>query len=213
VKITIPGPFTLSQQAEDRYYGSRQDLAMDYAAAVNEELRDLAAVGVDVVQLDEPYLQSFADDARAYAVDAINTAVAGVAAHGVATCLHTCFGYGIFVRTKTSGYPFLAELADCGVDQIAVEAAQPRLDPAVLVVLAPKTVVVGVIDLGTLDVESADEVAARVRAALEVVPAERLMVAPDCGLKYLPRPVARAKLAAMVAGTAAVRRELEGARP
>jgi 5-methyltetrahydropteroyltriglutamate--homocysteine methyltransferase len=206
VKITLPGPFTMSQQAANEHYADRAALAMDLAVAVNEELLDLFAAGADVVQIDEPWLQSRVEEAREYAVAAIDRALAD--APGT-TALHTCFGYAHVVHDKPPGYPFLAELVDCAADQLAVEAAQPRLDPAVLEPLAGKTVVLGVLDLADdAPVETPEEVAARIERALEVVPAERLQVGPDCGMKYLSRDVAFAKLRALVAGAALVRRQL-----
>ena len=163
------------------------------------------AAGIDVVQLDEPYLQANADAARRFAVEAIDRALAGIDA---TTVLHTCYGYAVYVADKSGGYPFLAELADCAADQLAIEFAQPRLDPAVLAPVAAKTIVLGVVDLSTNDVEPPDLIADRLRAALEVVPPERLVAAPDCGMKFLPRPVAYAKLAALVEGAAQVRAEI-----
>jgi 5-methyltetrahydropteroyltriglutamate--homocysteine methyltransferase len=206
-KVTLPGPFTLSQLAQDEHYRDQRALALAYAAALREEIADLAGAGVDVVQLDEPYLQANADAARRFAVEAIAAAVEGAA---VTTALHTCYGYAIYVKDKRGGYPFLAELAAAPVDQIAVEAAQPRLDLAVLADLAPKAVVVGVLDLGTHEVETPEVVAERARAALRHVAPERLVLAPDCGMKFLPRAVARAKLEALVEGAAIVRAELGG---
>ena len=206
IKITLPGPFTMSQQAANEHYPDQAALAMDLAVAVNDELRDLFAAGADVVQIDEPWLQSRAEPAREYAVAAINRALEG--APGT-TALHTCFGYAHIVHERPPGYPFLAELAECVADQLAIEAAQPRLDPAVLEPVAAKTIVLGVLDLSdTAPVETPEEVAARIERALEVVPAERLHVGPDCGMKYLPRDVAYAKLRALVAGAALVRSQL-----
>jgi 5-methyltetrahydropteroyltriglutamate--homocysteine methyltransferase len=210
VKITLPGPFTMTQQAQNDWYPDDEALAMDYARAVNVEIKDLFAAGADVVQLDEPYLQARPRDAGRYALDAINTAVEGV---GGVTALHVCFGYAHVHqgRVKPSGYDFLAELDAAHVDVISVEAAQPRLDPAVLARLPSKTVMLGVIDLDDPAVETAEAVAARIRAALSHVPADRLWIAPDCGMKYHPRDVAVGKLRAMVAGAHIVRRELTGA--
>lgn len=206
-KVTVPGPFTLSQLAENHHYPNQRELAMAYADAVNQELRDLVETGVDVVQLDEPYLQSNAEAAREFAVEAINVALAGVA---TTTTLHTCYGYAVYVKNKEGGYPFFAELADVEADFIAIESAQPDLDPQVIAELAPRGVVLGVIDLGRRDIETPDEVADRIRRALEVIEPDKLMVSPDCGMKFLPRDVARAKLAAMVEGAAIVRQEIEG---
>ncbi|MPY92653.1 MAG: 5-methyltetrahydropteroyltriglutamate--homocysteine methyltransferase [Acidimicrobiia bacterium] len=210
-KITVPGPFTMSQQCQDDHYGDRRALALAYADALNEEVHDLVAAGADVVQLDEPYLQSFLEDARAYALEAIDRALAGVT---VPTVLHTCFGYAHFIKDKSGaegaglGYPFLEELAATGADQLAIEAAQPRLDLSVLDRLGAKTVVLGVIDLADPAPETAEVVAGRIRAALEHLPPERLVLAPDCGMKYLPRATAYGKLVALVEGAQLVRAEL-----
>ena len=206
-KVTVPGPFTLSQLAQNEHYPDQRSLAFAYADAIRDELLDLVAAGIDVVQLDEPYLQANADAARIFAVEAIDRALVGVQA---TTVLHTCYGYAVYVQDKRGGYPFLAELADCSADQIAVEFAQPRLDPSVLRPLAGKTIVLGVLDLSTPDVEPPDLIAGRLRAALEVVPAERLVAAPDCGMKFLSRAAAFGKLAALATGAALVRREVEG---
>jgi 5-methyltetrahydropteroyltriglutamate--homocysteine methyltransferase len=205
IRITVPGPFTMSQQAQNDHYADAGELAMDYAAAVNEELRDLAAAGADVVQIDEPYLQARPDPAREYALPALNRALEGIDA---TTALHTCFGYAAIVHNRDTGYSFLAELDGCPADQISVEAAQPRLDPAVLEALPSKQIVYGVLDLGDPAVETPEVVVERIRAALEHVPPERLVLAPDCGMKYLPRAVARGKLAAMVEGARRVRDDL-----
>jgi 5-methyltetrahydropteroyltriglutamate--homocysteine methyltransferase len=197
IKITVPGPFTMTQQAQNDHYANDRDLALAYAEAVNEELRDLKAAGADVVQIDEPYLQSRPEAAREYAVDAINRALDGIDGE---TALHTCFGYAYVVKDKPSGYPFLAELNDCAATQISLEAAQPGVDAAVLRELPDKTVMWGVLDLASEDVETPQEVAGRLRRALEHVPSGRLMAAPDCGMKYLPRERAFRKLQAMVEG-------------
>ena len=205
IKVTVPGPFTLTVLAQDDYYGDVEALAQAYAKAVNRELRELKSVGVDVVQLDEPYLQARPDDGRKFGVQAINAALEGIAGP---TALHMCFGYAYVVKDKPAGYSFLGELEDCSVEQVSIEVAQPRLDPALLKALPSKKVMVGVLDLGTHEVETAEIVASRIRAALRHVAPERLIIAPDCGMKYLPREVAFAKLAAMCAGAAIVRREL-----
>jgi 5-methyltetrahydropteroyltriglutamate--homocysteine methyltransferase len=205
VKITLPGPFTMSQQAVDEHYGDVKALAMDLAVAVNEEVRDLFAAGADVVQLDEPWVQSRPEQAREYAIEVINHALQGV---GGTTALHSCFGYAHMVHDRPAGYPILAELNDCAADQLVIEAAQPNLDLSVLEQLPDKVIALGVVSLGDLEVESDDVVAERIRAALRHVPVERLQVAPDCGMKYLPRDVAVGKLAAMVRGTDVVRAEL-----
>jgi 5-methyltetrahydropteroyltriglutamate--homocysteine methyltransferase len=206
IKITLPGPFTMAQQAINEYYPDDESLALAYAEAVNEEVHDLFAAGADVVQLDEPWLQARADAARRYGIKAINRALAGVQG---TTALHLCFGYAALVRDKpASGYSFLAELEESAAGQISIEAAQPKLDLRVLRALKSKTVHVGVLDLGDRNVESPHQVAMRIRAALDVVPAERLIVTPDCGMKYLPREVAFGKLSALVAGAELVRSEL-----
>jgi 5-methyltetrahydropteroyltriglutamate--homocysteine methyltransferase len=205
IKITVPGPFTMTQQAQNEHYPDARGLALAYAEAVNDELRDLKAAGADVVQIDEPYLQARPDAARAYAVDAINRALEGIDGD---TVLHTCFGYAHIVKDKPSGYPFLRELDDCSATHLSLEAAQPKLDPDVLRAVPDKTIVLGVVDLGTDAVETPEVVAERIRAALTVVPAERLVVAPDCGMKYLRRDGAFHKLEAMVAGARLVRAEL-----
>jgi 5-methyltetrahydropteroyltriglutamate--homocysteine methyltransferase len=205
IKITLPGPFTMTQQAVNEHYDDEESLALAYAEAVNEEVRDLFAAGADIVQLDEPWLQARPDAARSYGIKAVNRAVAGVKG---TTALHVCFGYAALVKEKPSGYSFLAELEDSAVDQISIEAAQPKLDLDALRALRSKTVLVGVLDLNDHRIEPVDRVAARIRAALEVVPAERLVVTPDCGMKYLPREVAFGKLHALAAGAAVVRAEL-----
>ena len=205
IKITLPGPFTMTQQAQDDYYRDEEALAMAFAAAVNEEVRDLKAAGADVIQLDEPWLQARAERAARYGVKAINRALQGIDG---ATVVHLCFGYAAAVKDKPSGYSFLPQLADTSASQISIEAAQPRLDLAVLRELGGKGVMLGVIDLGSETVESAQAVAERIRAGLKHVPAERLVVAPDCGMKYLPRAVAFAKLQSLAQGAALVRREL-----
>lgn len=197
LKITLPGPFTMSQQAQNDYYASDADLAMAYAEAVNEELRELFAAGVDIVQLDEPYVQARPAAAREYAVPAIDRALAGAAGH---TALHVCFGYGKHVQNKPDGYAFLDELNDCVVQEVSLECAQPRLKMDLLAALPDKIVHVGVLDLRDTGIELPQVVADRIRAALEVIPAERMIVAPDCGMKYLPRDVAYGKLSNMVLG-------------
>jgi 5-methyltetrahydropteroyltriglutamate--homocysteine methyltransferase len=208
IKITVPGPFTLTQQTQNEFYADERSLALDFAAAVNEEIGDLFAAGADIVQIDEPYLQARPKQAREYALDAISRALAGAAG---TTALHTCFGYAHFAvqeKSSWSGYPFLDELNEVAVDQLVIEAAQPRLDLSLLRRIRDKTVVLGVVDLGDAEVESVGTVAARIRAALEHIEPARLMVAPDCGMKYLSRDVAFGKLRAMVDGAAMVRAEL-----
>ena len=205
IKITVPGPFTMAQQAQNDHYADDRDLALAYADAVNGELRDLKEAGADIVQIDEPYLQARPELARAYALEAIDRALEGIEGD---TVLHTCFGYAHVVHDKPSGYPFLAELNDCAATHVSIEAAQPKLDPQVLRSLPDKIVVLGVLDLGAEEVETPALVAERIRRALGVVEPERLVVAPDCGMKYLPRERAFAKLQAMVAGAAIVREEI-----
>jgi 5-methyltetrahydropteroyltriglutamate--homocysteine methyltransferase len=209
VKITIPGPFTMTQQAQNDYYPDARALALDYADAVNAEARDLFAAGVDIVQLDEPYLQAKADEARSFAIEAINRAVKDL---GGITALHICFGYAHVHRgaAKPGGYAFLEELEASDVDIISIEAAQPKLDPSILRELPSKYIMYGVIDLNDPNVESAETVAARIREALPYIDAERLIIAPDCGMKYQSREVAFGKLKAMADGAAIVRRELQG---
>ena len=198
LRVTVPGPFTMSHQCQDDWYGDQRALALDLAAAVNAELRDLKAAGADVVQIDEPHLQARPEAARAYALEAIERALDGVPGP---TALHTCFGYAHLVHDRPDGYPFLDELADCAADQVSIESAQQRLDPAIVRRLGRKTVVLGVLDLADESpVESPEEVAGRARAALAHVEPERLVLAPDCGMKYLPRAVAFGKLRALVAG-------------
>jgi 5-methyltetrahydropteroyltriglutamate--homocysteine methyltransferase len=197
IKITVPGPFTMTQQAQDDHYGDERSLALAYAEAVNEELRDLKAAGADVVQIDEPYLQARPEPAREYALEAINRALEGIEGD---TVLHTCFGYAHIVKERLTGYPFLRELDDCAATHVSLEAAQPGLDPEVLRDLPDKVIVLGVLDLGSSEAETPEVVAGRIRSALAVVPPERLVVAPDCGMKYLPRELAFRKLEAMVAG-------------
>ncbi len=206
IKITVPGPFTMTQQAVDDYYRDERALALDLAAAVNDEVKALHAAGADVVQLDEPYLEARPEQARAYGAEAVNRALVGVAG---TTAMHVCFGYGHFIKDKPAEYASIEVLGACEVDQLSIEAAQPGLDPSGLGALDGKTVVYGVVSTGDLEVETAELVADRIRAALEFVPPERLMPAPDCGMKYLPRPTAFAKLRALAAGTARVREELE----
>lgn len=206
-KITVPGPFTLSQLAQNEHYPDQRSLALAYAEAIRQELVDLAAAGIDVLQLDEPYLQANATAAQEFAVEVISAAVDGVAA---TTVVHTCYGYAQYVSEKTSGYPFLAELADLPVDFVAIEAAQPGLDPSIVTELRPRAVIMGVIDLSVDDVERPEQIATTIRSALRHVGPEELAVSPDCGMKFLPRSVARAKLESMVEGAAIVRRELTG---
>jgi len=201
-KITLPGPFTLAQQAANEFYRDDAELAMDFAAAVNAEARDLQAAGADVIQLDEPWLRNDPDAAQRYALPAIDRALEGLT---VPTVVHLCFGYAAVVHQKPTGYSFLPQLADCAARQISIEAAQPRLDLGILRDFAAKDILLGVLDLGDPKVETPQEVAARIRAALRYVRAERLVPAPDCGMKYLPRAVAFGKLKALAEGAAIVR--------
>jgi 5-methyltetrahydropteroyltriglutamate--homocysteine methyltransferase len=209
VKITVPGPFTMAQQAQDDHYGDARELALAYAEAVNGELHDLKAAGADVVQIDEPYLQARPEEARAYALEAIDRALDGIEGD---TVLHTCFGYAHVVHDRPDGYPFLAELNECRATHVSLEAAQPALDPELLRVLPDKVVVLGVLHLGSPKAEMPELVARRIRAALAVVPPERLVAAPDCGMKYLSRDLALRKLEAMVEGARLVREEVARCR-
>lgn len=209
IKITIPGAFTMTQQTQDEHYHDERALALDFAAAVNDEVKGLFAAGADVVQLDEPYLQARPEKARAYGVEVVNRALEGVAG---TTALHMCFGYGHFIKDKPAGYSFLEELNDSAVDQLSIEAAQPGLDPSLLGTIRGKTVIYGVVSNGDVAVETPDLVAERIRGALRFIVPERLMPAPDCGMKYLPREVAFAKLKALVEGTRIVRAELGRSR-
>ena len=205
-KITLPGPFTMAQQAKNEFYEDMEALAMDLAVAVNEEARDLQAAGADLIQLDEPWLRNDPEGAKRYAVPAINRALEGLT---VPTALHLCFGYAAVVHhQKPTGYSFLPQLAATTAQQISIEAAQPRLDLGVLADLAGKTIILGVIDLADPAVETMDQVTARIRAGLARVTPDRLVLAPDCGMKYLPRDTAFGKLRALVDGARAVRAQL-----
>ena len=206
IKATVPGPFTMGRQAQDDYYGDEEAVAMAYAEAVNAEIKDLFAAGADMVQIDEPWMQQHPDKARRYgSIKALDCALEGVTG---TVAVHLCFGYAAVVHDKPSGYSFLPELEQSKAQQISIEAAQPRLDLRILRQLPSKTIVLGVIDLADMTVETPQVVAARIRGALDHVPADRLVVAPDCGMKYLPRAVAFGKMKAMAEGAALVRREL-----
>jgi 5-methyltetrahydropteroyltriglutamate--homocysteine methyltransferase len=206
VKVTVPGPFTMAQQAQiDFYDGSRRLAALDYATALNAEIRDLFAAGADVVQIDEPYMQARPEEARAFGLESLNRALEGVTG---TTAVHICFGYAAIIHVRPSGYSFLPELAGCACKQISIETAQSNLDCSVLQGLPGKKIMLGVIDLGDPAVESPETVAARIRRALPHMAAEDIIIAPDCGMKYLPRETAFAKLQAMVAGARIVREEL-----
>jgi 5-methyltetrahydropteroyltriglutamate--homocysteine methyltransferase len=208
IKMTVPGPFTMSQQAQNDFYNSEEEMAFDYAGAVNAEIKDLFAAGADIVQIDEPYMQARPEKAQQYGLKALNAALAGVTG---TTAVHICFGYAAIIHVRPPAYSFLPELDGSPVQQVSIETAQSNLDCAILTKLPSKTIVLGVIDLSNMAIETPDEVAARIRRALAYVAPERIVIAPDCGMKYLPREVAFAKLQAMVAGTKIVRREL-GAR-
>jgi 5-methyltetrahydropteroyltriglutamate--homocysteine methyltransferase len=204
VKITVPGPFTMAEQAQNDYYPSKEAAAFDYAEAVREEIADLFAAGADIVQLDEPYLQARPETAKEYGVKVLNAALEGSA--GV-TAVHLCFGYAAIIHDRPSGYSFLPELAATSADLISVETAQSDLDCAVLADLPGKTIILGVLNLGDSAVETPDVIARRVEKALRYVPAERLVLAPDCGMKYLPRDSADGKLVAMVQAATQLRGE------
>jgi 5-methyltetrahydropteroyltriglutamate--homocysteine methyltransferase len=207
IKITVPGPFTMSQQAQNDFYKDEEEMALDYAAAVNAEIRDLFAAGADIVQIDEPYMQARPEKARQYGQKALNAALDGVKG---TTAVHICFGYAAIIHVRPEGYSFLPELANSPVQQVSVETAQSGLDCAVLEKLPGKTIILGVLDLSDMTVETPETVAKRIRRALPHVPAERIVIAPDCGLKYLPREVAFGKMCAMVEGAKIVRKELGG---
>jgi len=204
-KITLPGPFTLAQQAKNEFYRDDEEMALDFAAAVNAEARDLQAAGADVIQLDEPWVRNDPQAAKRYAVKAINRALEGLT---VPTVVHVCFGYAAVVNEKPTGYAFLPELADTVAAQISIEAAQPKLDLGVLKAFSRHKVMLGVVDLGDRTVETPEVVAARIRDGLRYVSAERLVPAPDCGMKYLPREVAFGKLQALAEGARIVRSEI-----
>src|SRR5208282_142907 len=208
IKATVPGPFTMGKQAQDDYYKDEEAVALAYADAVNAEIKDLFAAGADVVQIDEPWMQQHPDKARQYGLKALDRALDGVKG---TVAVHLCFGYAAVVHDKPSGYSFLAELEGSKAQQVSIEAAQPKLDLKVLDALPSKTIILGVIDLADITVETPQIVAGRIRAALDHVPPQRLVIAPDCGMKYLPRAVAFGKMKAMADGAALVRRELSGA--
>jgi 5-methyltetrahydropteroyltriglutamate--homocysteine methyltransferase len=195
IKMTVPGPFTMAQQAQNHYYPSEEAAAMDYAVAVNEEIRDLFAAGADVVQVDEPYMQARPEKARQFGLKALNRALEGITG---TTAVHICFGYAAIIHQRPSGYSFLPELAECAVKQVSIETAQAKLDCSVLAMLPGKTILLGCLDLNDAAIETPEAIVARVERALPYVPAERIVLAPDCGMKYLPREVAFGKLAAMV---------------
>jgi 5-methyltetrahydropteroyltriglutamate--homocysteine methyltransferase len=207
IKVTVPGPFTMSQQVQDDYYHDPEALALAYADAVSAEVRDLFAAGADIVQLDEPYMQARPDAARRYGLKALNRALAG--ARGT-TAVHLCFGYASIVPNRPPSYAFLAELADCACDQISIETAQSKLDLSVLTELTGKTMILGAIDLSDEDVETVETVAARIRRALPYIAADRVVIATDCGMKYLPMASAVGKIRAMAGAAKVLRAELAG---
>jgi len=204
VKMTVPGPFTMSQQAQNDYYASEEDAAMDYAVAVNEEIRELFAAGADIVQIDEPYMQARPEKARQFGLRALNRALDGVS--GV-TAVHICFGYAAIIHSRPSGYSFLPELAGCSCRQVSIETAQSKLDCAVLEKIAGKKIILGVLDLNDLAIETPQQVVDRVKRALPYVQKENIILAPDCGMKYLPREVAFSKMRAMVEAARLLRAE------
>jgi len=207
VKITVPGPFTLSRQAQNDFYKTDEAAAMDYAAAVNEEIRDLFAAGADIVQIDEPYLQARPEQAREYGLKALNRALDGIQG---TTAVHICFGYAAIIHQRPSGYSFLPELAGCGCKQVSIETAQSGLDCSVLAKLAGKQIMVGAIDLNDINVETSAQVVARIKRALPYVKPENVIIAPDCGMKYLPQDVAFGKMRAMVEAARILRKEYGG---
>ena len=206
IKITVPGPFTMSQQAQNDFYKDEQEMVLDYAAAVNAEIKDLFKAGADIVQIDEPYMQARPDKARQLGLRGLEAALDGVIG---TTAIHICFGYAAVIHVRPEGYSFLPELANTAVNQISIETAQSGLDCKVLETLPGKTIILGVLDLSNMAIEHPETVAARIRRALPYVPADRLVIAPDCGLKYLPRAVAFGKMRAMAEGAAIVRSELK----
>ena len=207
IKMTVPGPFTMSQQAQNDFYKDEEELTLDYAAAVNAEIKDLFAAGADVVQIDEPYMQARPEKARKYGLKALNAALNGVTG---TTAVHICFGYAAIIHERPEGYSFLPELAGAPVKQISIETAQSNLDCAVLEKLPGKTIILGALDLSNMTVETPETVAQRIRRALPHIDAKNVIVAPDCGLKYLPRDIAFGKMKAMVEGAKIVRAELSG---
>ena len=204
VKITVPGPFTMLQQAQNDFYSSEEEAAMDYAIALNEEIKDLFANGADVVQIDEPYMQARPEKARQYGINALNRALEGIKGQ---TAVHICFGYAAVIHARPSGYDFLPELAQCSCNQVSIETAQSSLDCKILETLGDKQVMVGCLDLSDMKVEPAELVAMRIRRALKHIKPEQVILAPDCGMKYLPRDVAHGKLKSMVQAAQMLRKE------
>lgn len=207
IKITVPGPFTMAQQAQNDFYKDEAEMAHDYAIAVNAEIRDLFAAGADYVQVDEPYMQARPDKARAYGLAALDRALEGIEGQ---TAVHICFGYAAIIHARPTGYSFLPELCKCRVRQVSIETAQSNLDTSVLKNFSDQTIILGVIDLANHKVETPEIVAGRIRRALPHIDPARIILAPDCGMKYLPRDVAFGKMRAMVEGAAIVRREVTG---
>ena len=205
IKATLPGPFTMSEQAEDQYYNDPEALAMDYAVAVNEEIKDLFEAGADIVQIDEPWVQARPEPAKKYAIEAINRSLQGVIG---TTALHLCMGYAAMIKDRPDEYQFLEELSDCSVDQISLETAQPNLNLSALQPIAHKTIILGVINLDDMKVETPETVADRIERALPHIPAENIIPAPDCGFKYLPREIAFAKLQALAVGAKLARNSM-----
>ena len=205
IKITVPGPFTMSQQAQNDFYKDEQEMVLDYAAAVNAEIKDLFAAGADIVQIDEPYMQARADKTRQIGLKGLNAALDGVKG---TTAVHICFGYAAVIHVRPEGYSFLPEFANSPIQQVSIETAQSGLDCKILETLPGKTIILGVLDLSNMVVEHPETVAARIRRALPYAPADKIVVAPDCGLKYLPREVAYGKMCAMVEGAKIMRAEL-----
>lgn len=204
IKFTVPGPFTMAQQAQNDFYPSVRDAAMDYAAAVREEIEDLFSAGADIVQLDEPYMQARPAAAEEYGLDALNAALSGVSG---TTCVHICFGYAALIHERPEGYSFLPQLHGACCQQISIETAQASLDCSVLSHLPEQTILLGVIDLSTAEVESVDTIVERVNRALPYIDKERVVLAPDCGMKYLPREASFQKLSAMVEAASVLRQQ------
>ena len=190
------------QQAQNDFYKSEEEAAMDYAAAVNAEIKDLFAAGADIVQIDEPYMQARPEKARQYGLKALNRALEGVQGE---TAVHICFGYAAIIHARPEGYSFLPEFAGCSCKQVSIETAQSKLDCTVLEKLPAKKIMVGVIDLSDMAVETPQTVVERARRALKHMQPENMILAPDCGMKYLPREVADGKMKALVEGAKLLR--------
>jgi len=203
-KITVPGPFTMAQQAQNDFYKSEEEAALDYAAAVNQEIKDLFAAGADIVQIDEPYMQARPEKARQFGLKALNRALEGVSGE---TAVHICFGYAAIIHARPSGYSFLPEFADCPCKQVSIETAQSNLDCSVLQKLPNKKIMVGVINLDDMAIETPQTIVERARRALKYLKPEDMILAPDCGMKYLPREVAYGKMKALAEGAKLLRAE------